>query len=142
MARPKRGSPQDYEAKEQKAVIEWAQLEPLGVLPGKIGDYIFAVPNGGYGLSPALGAKMKAMGLKAGVSDLCLPVPSGIYHGLFLEMKKQHMHFQYPSLVKAAYKENQLEWQERMQLAGYKAEFAFGAGEAIDIIQEYIRHGR
>ena len=31
--------------------------------------------------------KLKQMGVKAGVSDLCLPYPKGKYCGLYIEMK-------------------------------------------------------
>jgi len=32
---------------------------------------------------------MKAEGVLAGVSDLCLPCPSRNYHGLYIEMKSE-----------------------------------------------------
>jgi hypothetical protein len=31
----------------------------------------------------------KAEAVKAGLPDICLPVPRGIWHGLYLELKKQ-----------------------------------------------------
>lgn len=31
--------------------------------------------------------KLKRMGVKAGIPDLCLPVPMGVYSGLYIEMK-------------------------------------------------------
>lgn len=31
--------------------------------------------------------KLKQMGVKAGIPDLCLPVPMGMYNGLYIEMK-------------------------------------------------------
>lgn len=33
------------------------------------------------------GAVLKAAGLKSGVPDICLPVPSNGFHGLYIELK-------------------------------------------------------
>ena len=44
------------------------------------------MPNGGK-RNPAEAARFKAMGVKAGVPDLCLPVPMNGYAGLYIEMK-------------------------------------------------------
>jgi hypothetical protein len=49
--------------------------------------WLFSIPNGGErGVANA--ARLKAEGVKSGVSDLCLPVPRRGYHGFFIEMKK------------------------------------------------------
>ena len=40
--------------------------------------YLFAVPNGGY-RHKATAAAMQRQGCRAGVPDLCLPVPRGGY---------------------------------------------------------------
>lgn len=49
-------------------------------------DMLFHVPNGGS-RDRREAARLKAQGVRAGVPDLCLPVPSGAYHGLFIELK-------------------------------------------------------
>jgi hypothetical protein len=49
--------------------------------------WIYAVPNGGK-RSRIEGAKMRAEGLKAGVSDVHLAVARRGYHSLFIEMKQ------------------------------------------------------
>ena len=48
--------------------------------------WLFHVPNGGS-RNKQEAVKFKQMGVKAGVSDLCLPYPKGSYCGLFVEMK-------------------------------------------------------
>jgi hypothetical protein len=47
---------------------------------------LHAIPNGGH-RHKAVAVRLKAEGVKRGVPDLCLPVPRGGHHGLYLEMK-------------------------------------------------------
>ena len=48
--------------------------------------WLHHIPNGGS-RNKAEAVKLKQMGVKAGVSDFCLPYPKGIYCGLYIEMK-------------------------------------------------------
>jgi hypothetical protein len=48
---------------------------------------IIAIPNGGK-RSKVTAARMKAAGVRAGVSDIFVAVAMGGYHGLWLELKK------------------------------------------------------
>jgi hypothetical protein len=63
----------------QQSCVRWFRLQ----YPGYI---LFAIPNGGA-RSKTEGAIMKGEGVLAGVADLFLALPSGVYHGLFVEMK-------------------------------------------------------
>lgn len=47
---------------------------------------MFAIPNGGL-RDKVVAANLKAEGVRAGVSDIMLPIPKGGYHGFFLELK-------------------------------------------------------
>jgi hypothetical protein len=47
---------------------------------------LHAIPNGGK-RNINVARKLKEEGQKAGVPDICLPVPRGEYHGLYIEMK-------------------------------------------------------
>lgn len=49
--------------------------------------WLYAIPNGGA-RDRATAGRLKAEGVKSGVSDVCLPVPSLGSHGLYLELKK------------------------------------------------------
>lgn len=70
----------------QKHLIQRAQLH-LGNYPELA--RLHAIPNGG-GRSKAEAGRLKAEGVKPGVSDLCLPVPNTAgKHGLYLELKKR-----------------------------------------------------
>jgi hypothetical protein len=60
----------------KKAVTSWPQLK-----------WLYAIPNGGE-RNPATAARLKAEGVKSGVSDVCLPSAQRGYHGLYIEMKK------------------------------------------------------
>jgi hypothetical protein len=79
----KKRKPRDIERREQVALIEWARVEerrhPALAL-------LYAIPNGGH-RHPAVAAKLRAEGVRAGVLDLCLPAARRGYHGLYLEMK-------------------------------------------------------
>lgn len=68
---------------EQKAVVLWARMS-VGRYPELA--FLFHIPNGGK-RDVREAAKFKGMGVLAGVPDLCLPVPRGGAHGLFIEMK-------------------------------------------------------
>lgn len=71
------------ESVEQICLFRWAAYS-LNKYP-KL-ELMFHIPNGGR-RDKATGAKLKAEGVKAGVPDICLPIPKGPYHGLFIEMK-------------------------------------------------------
>lgn len=76
----KRNSPEED---LHRACMEWAELAS-GRYP--LLRRLIHVPNGGK-RSKGEAGKMKAMGVKKGVPDLLLPLPSGIYSGLAAELK-------------------------------------------------------
>lgn len=49
--------------------------------------WMYAIPNGGE-RNAATAARLKAEGVKSGVSDVCLPFSRRDFHGLYIEMKK------------------------------------------------------
>lgn len=114
------------EASEQAAVIQWARLmsrrkgyEPLALL--------HHIPNGGS-RHPAEAAHLKAQGTLSGIPDLCLPVPSGPYHALYIEMK----------YGKNRLTENQKERISQLRAFGNAVAVCYSAQEAIDVISRYI----
>jgi hypothetical protein len=80
------------EEAHQTALFAWAALElKAGRYPEL--EWMHAIPNGGSrgddAKSRAIhGGKMKAQGVKTGVSDISLPVKRGPYSGLYIELKK------------------------------------------------------
>lgn len=69
------------ESRLQSACVTWFRLQ----YP-KLALHLFAIPNGGA-RSAVTGAILKAEGVRRGVADLFLMVPTDKYHGLFIEMK-------------------------------------------------------
>jgi hypothetical protein len=92
-----------------------------------LSDFAFAVPNGGS-RHPAEGAKLKRMGVLAGVPDLIVPIPAGRFHGLGLELKAQGGRLQ-PS---------QREYLAKLRWLGWQTAVAFGADEAFAAITRYL----
>lgn len=68
---------------EQINVVSWANWN-MNRYPEL--KWLHHVPNGGS-RNKQEAVKLKQMGVKAGVSDLCLPYPKGLYCGLYIEMK-------------------------------------------------------
>lgn len=75
------------EHSEQTALIEWWRMYARWKsLPECL---LMAIPNGGR-RDAVTGARLKAEGVRAGVPDLFLAVPTRQAHGLWIEMKRQH----------------------------------------------------
>jgi len=96
---------------EQKALFEWAERM---IVQGRIPELVnmFAIPNGAWFKNKAIAVKMKQEGLKKGVPDIFLAVPSGDYQGLFIEMK----------LGENGQTKEQKEWSSRLREMGYKVD--------------------
>ena len=72
--------------------------------------------------------KLKQMGVKAGVADICLPYPKGIYCGLYVEMKFGDNKQQ----------ETQKNFLKDMAAAGHFVATCYSADLAISVITEYL----
>lgn len=112
------------EDKEQIAVIKWAKRHEKEYKGLK---WLYAITNENSE-GPGKGAYRKSMGVRAGVSDLCLPVPLGIYHGLYIEMKRRKGGKVSPK---------QIEWRVYCLEVGFKAVICKGGREAMEAIQDY-----
>ena len=123
-----------HEHDEQATLFAWAEVND-GRYPELA--LLFAIPNGGH-RHPAVAAQLKAEGVRPGVPDVFLPAvrpgPDGrLWGGLFVEMKRAD-HSNGPTL-------EQRLWLERLRNAGYMAAVAYGAAEAIAVIENYLRGG-
>lgn len=91
-------------------------------------ELLYHVPNEGK-RSYKTAARLKAEGLKSGVPDICLPVPRGGYHGLYIELKR---------VKNSRVTQDQLDWIEALIAQGYVAAVCRGCDEAIELITRYL----
>lgn len=114
------------EGEEQATLFSWARMQSAKHPELRL---LFHIPNGGS-RRPVEAARFKAEGVKAGVPDLFLPVPSGIWHGLFIELKRQKG---------GRISDKQKRWLSDLERQGYRAELAFGWKDAAEIILDYLK---
>lgn len=108
------------ESDEQITVIEYCDVRGIPV---------FHIPNGGS-RNAREAANLKRQGVRKGVPDLFIPVPSGGYHGLFIEMKRAD--------GKGRVSKEQAEWIRLLQAQGYRAHACNGAANAIALIRQHL----
>ena len=116
--------PTEYQ--EQCAVIAWSRMmaattEPrLALLHGDASGV--RVPIG-------CAVKMKRCGAVKGFPDLMLPIACGVWHGLFVELKRRRGGVVSPE---------QRTVHSMLQEQGYRVEVCKGADEAIKVISDYL----
>ena len=71
---------------------------------------------------------MKEQGVKAGVSDIFLPVARRGYHGIYIELKK----------TGGIVRPTQKEWIEAVQKEGYYAAVCYGTDAAVELLEWYL----
>lgn len=106
-------------------VIDWAEWN-TGRFPAL--KLLHHIPNGGK-RNKAEAARFKAMGVKAGVPDLFLPVPMNGYAGLYIEMKYD----------KNKPTDNQKEWIKALKENGYKVEVCWSGEAATRELEAYLQ---
>jgi len=120
--------PAPTEAKEQKTLFDEVALRMKQWPELKL---LHHIPNGGR-RDAIDGKKLKECGVRAGVPDLHLPVARGRYHGLWIELKR----------VKGArVTPAQRQWLDGLNAEGNCAVVCYGAKEAIETIEKYLKQG-
>lgn len=114
------------EAQHQANVIKWTQQPSIRHQWPELA-LLHHIPNGGS-RDNVEGKHLKQQGVKSGVPDLCLPVPRGRYHGLYIEMKKED----------GKTSPDQEWWGDRLQTQGYAWTVCHGYQAAIDVLQWYM----
>lgn len=110
---------------EQVRVIMWSETQ-WRVWPEL--KWLFAIPNGGN-RSKGVAGKLRAEGVRAGVSDLMLPSPRAQYAGLFIEMKS----------LTGKLTPDQRVFLSAMAAQGYATAICYGADEAIETLLTYLK---
>lgn len=113
------------EDQEQLAYMCWVRMYK------DLSNYTIHIANERQ-TSPARGAKLKRMGVKAGVPDIFIMKPTKLYHGLWIELK---VHPNKPT-------KTQLEFIENAKSEGYAAIVCYGADNAITATERYLRNLR
>ena len=119
---------------EQMALFAWAALN-CGQYP--MLKWLYSVPNGGS-RHIVEATKMVATGLRKGVPDICLPcvIENYIkaYNGLYIELKIEKRRKE----KNGGCSEEQIEWIDYLQQAGYYVKVCYGWEEARDTIINYL----
>lgn len=114
------------EAQEQRALFEWAewmkQRYPELAL-------LHHIPNGGS-RDAREAHNLRLEGVKAGVPDICLPVPRGGYGALYIELKRTK---------RGRLSDSQRGWIEALNRAGNRAVVCKGFDEARAAILDYLK---
>lgn len=108
------------EEAEQVAVIDYLRYRNIPH---------WHTPNEGY-RRPAYARKLKAQGVRAGVPDITIPLARCGYNHLYIEMKRRK-----GGRVSQA----QQEMLDLLNSLGSLAVVCNGAGEAIEVIQKYVK---
>lgn len=116
----------------QVALFIWAS-QPETVARFPLLRLMHAIPNGGD-RAPAVAARMKAEGVKAGVSDIFLPVARHGVHGLYVELKRPKSEGKPAGIPSAA----QLQWIDDVKAQGYGACVCIGWQAARDVLIQYL----
>jgi hypothetical protein len=124
--KPKRGKirvhPTEHEI--QVSFFDWLRVE----LP-EIYKSAFAIPNGGYRTkSGAL--RLKREGVKPGVPDVCIAMPSEEFNGLWLEFKRPG----------GTLSESQKIMISRLRICGYKVEVVNSLKIAQECVNNYLNY--
>ena len=113
------------EKDEQMLLFEWAEYATITHPELAL---MYAIPNGEY--RPMKTAhNLHLQGVKAGVPDICLPVPRGGYGALYVELKRKRG---------GRVSEDQKAWVAALNRVGNKAAVCKGFDEAKQVIEEYL----
>lgn len=114
------------EAKLQTECFKWFRY----AYP-KYRKLFFAIPNGGS-RNKIEARNLKLQGVVAGVSDTCLAVPRGKYHGLYVEFK----------YGKNNLSEDQEEFLKQVAEQGYATATVWSFDEFSNVINNYFNENR
>lgn len=117
------------ESWHQQQLFAWAKTQEA-VFPEL--RLMFAIPNGGL-RNKATAGRLKAEGVKTGVSDIFLPVPVMGKGGLWIELKR------HPGAGAAT--DDQIQWLTDMRHQSFAACLCKGWECARDIIVDYLQYG-
>lgn len=113
---------------EQTALFAWVATRGIPEL-----KWLHAIPNGGE-RNQAVAANMKAEGVRTGVWDIFLPVPSRRYAGLYIEMKRDGRQREKNGGLSDA----QVEFGTFVKAHGYACAVCYSWKQAAQALQDYL----
>lgn len=139
--------PRFYSGKNE--IMPMEMLSPIPEL-----QWLHAIKNSGHG-DAIRGARAAAEGVRAGVPDIFLPVPTAFvgvvtgdpikfaYHGLYVELKRPKMIIfgggkRSGKTEAGRVAEIQTKWHDYLRQAGYAVEVCYGWEAARDAILKYL----
>ena len=124
MARAKKsGVP--TESWEQQQVIRWSQQPSVRQTYPELA-LLYHIPNEREDKIQT--AILKSMGVKKGVPDLHLPIPSGEFHSLYIEMKA----------LDGKPNSDQLWWANHLKANGNAHAICYGWQQATEVLLWYL----
>ena len=113
-----------WEDQDATALWNWASHHPL------LRNYLYHIPNGGKrGRIEA--ARMKGMGVRAGVSDYHLPLCRRGYYSLWVELKATPPN-------DAPVSKTQMDWLKKMSFEGHACFVCKGWEAAVVVYKWYV----
>ena len=129
--------PEDIKGTDEKSdqirVFAWAAINQSRYPQLR---WLYAIPN-------ANSQRQVAEGVRAGISDICLPCPNwrpgsswtnDIYHGLYIEMKLEKRRKE----KNGGCSDDQIKFIDYANSVGYKAVVCYGWQEAVREIERYL----
>jgi hypothetical protein len=118
------------EDKTQMAILDYCKL----AYP-KLHASVIKIHNEGQ-RSRSTNRILPRLGLRAGASDLFFALPTKLYSGLWMEVKKDGWKL---TVSQEEHVQRQLNFIKQMQENGYMAKMIIGVDEGISLLNEYMR---
>jgi hypothetical protein len=97
-------------------------------------EFAYSVPNGGK-RNPREAADLVRTGVKRGVPDVCIPIPCGQYHGLYIEFKKPALE---KSMKGTVTDPDQIRYRDYLISQNYSHFVAFHYLQAVEFTINYL----
>jgi hypothetical protein len=123
------------EASHQILLFNWAASTEVRQLYPDV-QWLFHIPNGGS-RNKAEAGKLRAMGTKRGIPDICLPIQRSEYSGLWIELKKPASH---GNAKEGNITPEQRSWIDHLKNQGYGVAVCVGWEAARDCIVSYLNY--
>lgn len=117
------------EAQEQKALVKWLSYHPV------LRNYFCKNNNEGK-RSVVSGYNLKLLGLRSGVSDIFVYYPTKMYHGLWLEVKRNKKYTNSEMMTSTWV--NQAKFIREVLEVGYAGFFCYGWEDGCRIVENYL----